>query len=176
MKKIKRAGKRLLFGNRRGPGFTLLVVSAGLTVIGGFLTDWNRPSFFKRRRKQQRKIQEVTGTSLAAFLGGGGLYLLTKKTGNKKLQLQAGTLLPASFWTLMLLFFAVFRAENQEFSFPEKPPASDSVWLNEVPAASMMLLILALGYYLERKNAEDPYNLDALKAIQLAHFRINKRF
>lgn len=176
MGRIKRTGRRLLFGNRRGPGFTLLVVAAGFTMISGFLADWNRTHLFNKRWTPHSKFHDAISIVLAAFLGGAGLFLLTKKTGDRKMQLQAGTLLPASFWAAMLLSFTFPNAEGLESEFPEKVPKVGPVWLNEAPAAAMMLLILALGYYLERKNAEDPYNLDALREIQLAHFRINKRF
>ena len=64
--------------------------------------------------------------------------------------LALGALLPSSFWIGQAGSFLFPGAAGLEAEFPEKIPKVAGVWLNERVASAAMLVLLALGYAIER--------------------------
>lgn len=143
---------RFLFPLKRsGRGYKMLFTVTALTIPSGFLADWNRTHLFNPRWTPHSKFHDAITILLAAFLGIGGLYYLSRSP-KKSEELETAVLLPTLFWTSMLLAFAFPGARGLEAEFPDKVPKVGPLWINEAPASLLMLSLLAAGYVAEKKK------------------------
>ena len=135
-----------------GAGRWLLSAAAALTVVGGFLADWNRTHLFNPLWPPHAKFHAAQTITLGVLLGTSGLYLLWRKPGDQVWQLRLGTLLPALFWIAQGSSFAFPGARGLEAEFPELVPKIAGVYVNERFSSALMLALLGAGYLLERRR------------------------
>ncbi|QNF32126.1 hypothetical protein HUW51_05045 [Adhaeribacter swui] len=139
---------------KHNTGYRLLFGAAAFTGAGGFLFDYNKTHLFNPRWTPHAKFHDAMTILLGSMLGGAGLYLLQKKSGDQKTQLKWGTMLPAFFWTAQAGSFAFPGAKGLESEFSDKVPQLGPLRLNEAPMSIFMLSVLALGYTLAKKKAK----------------------
>jgi len=114
--------------------------------------DWNKTHLFNPKWTPHSKFHDAMTILQASFLGAAGLYFLNKKGGNQNQNLALGTLLPAFIWISMLLSFTFSQAKGLKAEFPDKVPKTGSLRLNEAPARILLLSLLTLGYFMEKRR------------------------
>ncbi|WP_134090944.1 DUF6640 family protein [Olivibacter sp. XZL3] len=140
--------------SKGGWGKKLLLGISVATIVGGYLADLNRTHILNPRWTPHSKFHNALSVITETFLGSAGLYFLLRKRGNKKDNLKFGTLAPGFFWASMLGAIAFPGAKPLEAEFPEKVPEVGKVRLNETFASIVMLSLLGLGYFKERKRLQ----------------------
>lgn len=135
---------------RKRIGRVLLLSTAAFTMVGGFLMDWNKTHLFNDNWTPHAKFHDAMSILLGSMLGAGSLYLLLKKEGNKQMELNWATLLPAFFYIAQAGSFVFPGAKGLNAEFPDLLPKIGPVRLNEAPFSALMLALLATGYVLEK--------------------------
>jgi hypothetical protein len=135
-----------------GEGRLLLISVAALTIVGGFVADWNRTHLFNPDWPPHAKFHDALSIALGALLGACGLYFLCRKGKDPQTDVALGALLPSLFWTAQGTSFAFPGAEGLEAEFPEKVPCVKGVWINERFVSALMLALIAAGYAAERRR------------------------
>ena len=130
----------------------ILTLVAALTMVGGFLADWNRTHLFKPDWPPHARFHDALSIVLGSLLGASGLYFLRRKGKDPESDLRLGALLPAFFWVAQGTSFAFPGAEGFEAEFPEKVPRVKGVWVNERFSSALMLALVAIGYAAERSR------------------------
>ena len=133
-------------------GRRILTLVAALTMVGGFLADWNRTHLFKPDWPPHARFHDALSIVLGSLLGASGLYFLRRKGKDPESDLRLGALLPAFFWVAQGTSFAFPGAEGFEAEFPEKVPRVKGVWVNERFSSALMLALVAIGYAAERSR------------------------
>lgn len=139
---------------RRKPGRNLLIILAGSMIPSGFIADWNKTHLFNPQWTPHSKFHDAMTILQAFFLGTAGLYFLNNKDGDPNQNLALGTMLPALFWLSMLIAFTFPKTKGLEAEFPQKVPKLGPLWLNEAPASLLLLSLLAVGYFVEKKRLD----------------------
>jgi hypothetical protein len=134
---------------KSGWGGRLLKIAAGFSVVGGLLAEWNRKNNSDSGRTSHNRFHAAFTTVLSSLLGTTGLYFLSRKEGDEKLNLAIGTLLPAFFFTSMLTAFAFPEAKGQEPESVEVVPGRNGIRLNKGSVALFMLTLSGIGFYKE---------------------------
>ena len=135
-----------------GKGRRILTLVAVLTMVGGFLADWNRTHLFNPDWPPHARFHDALSIVLGSLLGASGLYFLRRKGKDPESDLRLGALLPAFFWVAQGTSFAFPGAEGFEAEFPEKVPRVKGVWVNERFSSALMLALVAIGYAAERSR------------------------
>ena len=134
-------------------GRQVLTSVAALTLVGGFLADWNRTHLFNPNWSLHAKYHDAQTILHGLLLGASGIYFLRRRRGkDPERDLTLGALLPSFFWVAQGLSFAFPGTEGFEAEFPEKVPRIKDVWVNERSSSVLMLALIVIGYVAERRN------------------------
>ena len=140
---------------RTGTGKRILRAAAALTAVSGFLADWNETHIFNPNWPPHAKFHDVQTVLVALLLGTSGLYFLRQKEGDEALQLKVGALLPALLWISQGGSFLFPGAGGMDTEFPHTTPKIGGVYINERVSSSLMLLLIGVGYALERRDTRE---------------------
>lgn len=105
-------------GRARAWGRRILTGVAAATAVGGAAVDANRTHLFNPAWPPHARFHDAQTISLAALLGGGGLYALHRRD-----DAAAGAALPALFWASMASAFLYPGTGGLQAEFPELIPA-----------------------------------------------------
>lgn len=134
-------------------GKRLLKSIAVFTAVGGFVADFNRTHLLNPNWPPHAKFHDAMSICFGFFVGAISFYLLARKE-HSPMDLKLATILPASFWLSMMFSFLFPGARGLEAEFPELVPKVGNIYLNELPFALMLLLLLVLGYKLARPSSK----------------------
>lgn len=134
-------------GRARAWGRRILTGVAAATAVGGVVVDANRTHLFNPAWPPHARFHDAQTISLAALLGGGGLYALHRRD-----DAATGAALPALFWASMASAFLYPGTGGLQAEFPELIPRIRGVWIDERFAAGTMLGLGAVGYVLTRRR------------------------
>lgn len=138
-------------GNWR-TGRWLLVSAAISTIIGGYITDWNRTHLFNPRWTAHAKFHDAQ-TILQGTLGGGSaLVLLLRTDGDQQRQLRIATLLLAMFWLSMAGSILFPNTAQADPDFAELIPRIAGIRIGPSAVSLVMLTLVGVGYYLEQRR------------------------
>jgi hypothetical protein len=145
-------------------GRWILSAVAATTAVGGYLADWNHTHLFNPRWPPHAKFHDAQTIALGSILGCGGLFLLWRRKGEPEMDLALGALLPASFWIAQGISYAFPGAAGLDAEFPNEVPRIAGVRVSEWMGSSLMLMLTALGYWLERRQLPQPRHGSAVHA------------
>jgi hypothetical protein len=133
-------------------GRWILSTVAASTAVGGYLADWNHTHLFNPRWPPHAKFHDAQTIALGSLLGCGGLFLLWRHGGDPEKHLALSALIPASFWIAQGMSYAFPGAGGLDAEFPEEVPRIAGVRVSEWMGSSLMLMLTAVGYSLERRR------------------------
>jgi hypothetical protein len=140
---------------RTDKGRQVLTSVAALTLVGGFLADWNRTQLFNPNWPARAKYHDTQTILLGSLLGVSELYFLRRGRKGTERDLALGAFLSSFFWIVHGVSFAFPGAEGFESEFPEKVPRIRDVWINERFSSALMLALIKIGYVVERDNLNE---------------------
>ena len=140
-------GRNLLFGMNM------------VTALNGLVADWNRTHLFNKKWPPHAKYHDAMGLSMGVLLGGVGIYALQRKVGHPRDNLDLSAMCPAIFFVAMMTAQAFPNADTIETEFPDYWPKIGRFSFNEVPFATSMLALVALGWKMAsspERESSDP--------------------
>lgn len=135
----------------KGWGHGVLIAMAGATAVSGFVMDMNETHMFNPKWTPHSKFHNAISIMNGAILGAAGLYFLLGKHKEKKIALKLGAALPSMFWSSLIAAPLFPGAKGMEAEFPNKVPKIGNTYITESAAASLNLLLIAIGYFNARK-------------------------
>jgi hypothetical protein len=136
-------------------GRNILLGMNVMTALNGLLADWNRTHLFNSNWPPHAKFHDGMTISLGLILGGLGVYALNRRTGDPGENARLAALCPAIFFAAMISAGAYPNADSIETEFPDYWPKLGRFSVNEVPFATAMLAVTAVGWKLTQARATD---------------------
>lgn len=159
-------------------GRWILRVVAFMTIIGGFVADWNRTHLFNPSWPPHAKFHDAMTICLGVFLGALSLMLSSGEAERSRRDLRLCALLPALFYAAQAASFAFPNTGGLETEFPDLIPRVAGVPLNEMVFALGMLALSAVGFVLARGAEPKPATAHAGvtdSAVPLEHAATTRR-
>jgi hypothetical protein len=137
-------------------GRWLLAGVAIATIVGGYLTDWNRTHLFNPRWTAHAKFHDAQ-TILAGSLSGGSALILLRRAGpTQQLRLRVATWILAMFWLSMAASILFPNTAQADPDFADLVPRVAGVRIGPVFVSVSMLAIIGAGYALEQRRMGVP--------------------
>ncbi|WMJ74619.1 hypothetical protein RCC89_15815 [Cytophagaceae bacterium ABcell3] len=133
-------------------GSKILTAVYGMTVVSGYVADWNRTHLFNPRWTPHSKFHDALSILMATMNGASSLYFLHKKSGDRLSQLNTSVLFTAIPCVSMGLAYAFPGAKGLEAEFPKLVPKIGKVYLSEWVVSVTGLALLAIGYAMEKET------------------------
>ena len=132
-------------------GKLLITVVVLITMLGGFVFDWNQTHIFNPRWPPHAKFHNAQTMVLGALLGLLSGWFLWVQKGDKRVTLQLAVLLGSLYWLSQLgaYFFPGTALVDPEFARPGQWPA-------QLILDGVMFLLLGVGYWLESRSFSRP--------------------
>ncbi len=140
--------------NRPRLGKRLISLVGAADIVSPFIADWNKTHIHNTEWPPHAKFHDAQTILLGVLLGALSLGFLWLPGSNRQARTQLATLLASLYWVSQLGAFLFPRTAGVDPEFRADVPKIDGYQLNQIPLASLMLALLAAGYYLERRAVE----------------------
>ena len=134
-------------------GKWLLSLIALLTVLGPYGADWNETHIYNPNWSPHAKFHSAQTMLLGTLLGLLSLYFLWSRRWRAQGGLRVGAILAALYWVTQFgsIFFPGTAMVDPEFA--GHIPLIGVLGLNQLALDLMLLGLVALGFWLERRRA-----------------------
>jgi len=133
-------------------GRRLLAGVAISTIVGGYITDWNRTHLFNPRWTAHAKFHDAQTILLGTLAGGSALILLRRTGGNQQLQVNMAAWILALFWLSMAGSILFPNTAQADPDFADLIPTIAGVRMGPTAVSLLMLGLIAIGYRLEQRQ------------------------
>ena len=132
-------------------GKLLITVVVLITMLGGFVFDWNQTHIFNPRWPPHAKFHNAQTMVLGALLGLLSVWFLWFQQGEKRTTLQLAVLFGSLYWLGQVgaYFFPGTALFDPEFTHPGQ-------WPDQLILDGILFLLLSVGYWLERRRLSRP--------------------
>jgi hypothetical protein len=133
-------------------GRSLLTGVAIATLVGGYLTDWNRTHLFNPRWTAHAKFHDAQTILMGSLSGASALILLRRTGGDQPLQLKAAAWILALFWLSMAGSILFPNTAQADPDFADLIPCIAGIRIGPSNVSITMLMLVGAGYYLEQRR------------------------
>ncbi|AUD07357.1 acetyltransferase [Spirosoma pollinicola] len=129
----------------------MITIVALVTMLGGFVFDWNETHIFNPRWPPHAKFHNAQTMVLGALLGFLSVWFLWFQQGEKRVTLQLAVLFGSLYWLGQVgaYFFPGTALFDPEFTHPGQ-------WPDQLILDGILFFLLSVGYWLERRRLSRP--------------------
>lgn len=138
--------------DRSNVGVTALYAANIGALTGGWIADMNKTHMFNPTWTPHAKFHDGMSISAASLAGAAGLYFLTSRPFNQRVNTTIAALLPAIIFGAQASAFLYPGAKGVEAENPKMAPKVAGVRMNELPVALVGLALAGIGYFLTKQT------------------------
>jgi hypothetical protein len=127
-----------------------------ISMTGPYLADWNETHIYNPRWPPHARFHNEQTLALASVAGALCLWFLWRRGGEARTNLMSASLFVSLYFVTQLAALLYPGVELFDPGYPSPIPTLAGFRLTQPRGASLMLVLISVGFFLERRLLETP--------------------